>query len=162
WLQELQQPFNPDGLPCGLTVVGINLTPATATRNVGQTHTVTATLTDQLGAPRSGILVSFQVLSGPNAGASGTCNPASCVTPANGQVSFTYTGSGGVGTDNIRASFVNSSGQTIFSQTVTVTWVSVNRPPTANPDGPYTVPEGGTVMLSSAGSDPDGDPITFA
>ena len=40
--------------------------------------------------------------------------------------------------------------------------VLVNRPPTANAGGPYTVPEGGSVRLSGAGSDPDGDAFTFA
>jgi conserved repeat domain/conserved repeat domain/conserved repeat domain/conserved repeat domain/conserved repeat domain len=40
--------------------------------------------------------------------------------------------------------------------------VLVNRPPTADPFGPYTVPEGGSVHLSGAGSDPDSDAITFA
>ena len=37
-----------------------------------------------------------------------------------------------------------------------------NQPPTAEANGPYSVPEGGSVVLSSAGSmDPDGDPLTF-
>ncbi len=38
----------------------------------------------------------------------------------------------------------------------------LNRPPTANAGGPYSVPEGGTVTLNGSGSDPDGDPLTFA
>src|SRR5206468_2560306 len=38
-----------------------------------------------------------------------------------------------------------------------------NSPPIANAGGPYTVAEGGSVMLSgAASSDPDGDPLTYA
>lgn len=37
-----------------------------------------------------------------------------------------------------------------------------NQPPTASAGGPYNVPEGGSVSLNGSGSDPDGDPITFA
>lgn len=38
----------------------------------------------------------------------------------------------------------------------------LNKPPTAEANGPYSVDEGGSVVLSSAGStDPDGDPLSF-
>ncbi len=36
-----------------------------------------------------------------------------------------------------------------------------NNPPLANAGGPYSVNEGGAVLLSGSGSDPDGNPITF-
>jgi murein DD-endopeptidase MepM/ murein hydrolase activator NlpD len=36
-----------------------------------------------------------------------------------------------------------------------------NHPPVADADGPYSVPEGGSVALTGWGSDPDGDPLTF-
>ncbi|MBI2935770.1 MAG: DUF642 domain-containing protein [Chloroflexi bacterium] len=38
----------------------------------------------------------------------------------------------------------------------------LNQPPTANAGGPYSVPEGGSVQLNGAGSDPDNDPLTYA
>ncbi|MDP6715894.1 MAG: PKD domain-containing protein, partial [SAR202 cluster bacterium] len=37
-----------------------------------------------------------------------------------------------------------------------------NRPPTANANGPYYVNEGGSAVLSGAGHDPDGDPLTYS
>jgi hypothetical protein len=69
----------------------IDLTPTTATNPVGTSHTVTATVTNTDGTPRSGQHVDF-VVTGANAGATGTCAPAACDTDANGQVTFTYTG----------------------------------------------------------------------
>ncbi len=39
----------------------------------------------------------------------------------------------------------------------------MNSPPTAEANGPYSVPEGGSVAVSGAGSsDPDGNPLTYA
>jgi hypothetical protein len=125
WLQELQEPFNPSNLPCGYTVVGITLNPPTATNTVGQNHTVTAKLADLLGNPKPGILVTFSVVSGPNTATGGTCTVnADCTTAANGEVSFTYVGDGGVGIDTIKACFTDpGSGQVICSQEVTKEWV---------------------------------------
>ncbi len=37
-----------------------------------------------------------------------------------------------------------------------------NIPPVADANGPYSVPEGGTVVLSGAGSDPDGSIVAYA
>ncbi|MBO0697984.1 MAG: autotransporter-associated beta strand repeat-containing protein, partial [Zavarzinella sp.] len=36
-----------------------------------------------------------------------------------------------------------------------------NLPPTADAGGPYSVIQGGSVVLTGTGSDPDGDPLTF-
>jgi hypothetical protein len=79
------------------------LAPATATNYVNSTHTVTATAV-AFNEPKSGIVVTFTVLTGPNAGKTGTAT-----TNIDGQASFTYVGSGGAGTDTIQAtySFVN-------------------------------------------------------
>ena len=119
WLQELQQPFNPSNLPCGYTVVGISLGPCCAVNVIGTEHTVTATITDLVGAPISGVDVSFEVVSGPNAGDTGMDT-----TDANGEATFTYTGDGGVGTDEIVASFYDSDRETVVeSQTVHKDWV---------------------------------------
>jgi hypothetical protein len=129
-LQELQQPLNPSNLPCGFTVVGITIEPLTDENVIGEDHTVTATLTDLLDNPQPGILVTFEVVSGPNAGASGTCSPnADCTTAASGQVSFTYSGTGGVGTDEIVACFINEAMEEICSQVATKDWV---QPPNAD------------------------------
>lgn len=117
WLQELQTPFNPSNLPCGVAVVGINISPLTASNPVGQSHTVTATLVNQLGTPQPGITVSFTVISGPNAGMAGAA-----VTDANGQCAFTYVGNGGPGIDQIRGCFTNAQGIVICSQTATKEW----------------------------------------
>ncbi|MCH7736077.1 MAG: PKD domain-containing protein, partial [Chloroflexi bacterium] len=40
--------------------------------------------------------------------------------------------------------------------------VERNTQPTADAGGPYTVNEGGSVVVTGSGSDPDSDPITFA
>jgi hypothetical protein len=71
------------------------LTPATATNPVGTPHTVTATVRDAVGQPVPGVTVRFSV-TGANT-ASGFC-----VTEANGQCAFTYTGTHS-GTDAITA-----------------------------------------------------------
>jgi hypothetical protein len=134
WLQELRQSFDPANLPCGVASVGITLSPATATNPVGTRHTVTARVTEVTGAPRTGVPVTFTVVSGPNAGTGGTCVPSTCATDAKGAVSFTYTGSGGVGTDRITACFGGGGGggptpgagapSQGCSRTVTKTWTS--------------------------------------
>jgi uncharacterized protein len=38
----------------------------------------------------------------------------------------------------------------------------INDPPTADAGGPYTVVEGGSVTLTAAGTDPEGQPLTYA
>jgi hypothetical protein len=119
------QPFNPSNLPCGISYVGITLAPGSASNPVGTTHTVTATLKDQLGTAQPGVLVTFSVETGPNAAATGTCNPATCLSDSNGQVTFTYTGSGGPGTDEIIACFTSGTPPTEqCSQTVTKEWTT--------------------------------------
>jgi uncharacterized protein (TIGR03437 family) len=124
WVLELQQPFNPSNLPCGVAVVGITASPATATNQVGTTHTVTAKVVDQTGKAQSAITVTFTV-TGTNAGASGTCNPSGCKTDATGQAAFTYTGSKGVGQDTITACFTPAGGTTpVCAAPVTKTWVT--------------------------------------
>jgi PKD domain-containing protein len=165
WVQELQQPFNPSGLPCGITVVGITLTPVTAENEVGENHTVTAQLTDLLGNPQTGIAVTFNVTAGPNAGTSGTCSVnADCTTYTNGEVSFTYTGDGGVGTDSIQACFTDQGNNYICSQTATKDWIITNQPPVADANGPYFGDEGSPIGLDGTGSsDPDvGDTLSYS
>ena len=138
WYLELAQVFNPSNLPGSVRVVGISLSPVSGVKTVGQSHTVTATVTDTKGVPQAGVTVTFSVVTGPNAGASGTYAPADHKTGADGKVSFTYTGLGGAGTDEIRAGFVNGAGQTITSQGVIVQWQGADTTPpttTDNSDG---------------------------
>ena len=137
---------------------GIALAPVDATNPVGVNHTVTATLQDNAGNPIVGRVVTFDVISGPNAGLSGTGT-----TGSDGKATFTYTSSL-AGVDEIRASFVNSSDQTVLSNVVRKEWA----PPTAhltlaktvvNTGGgtavatnwTLTASAGSTVVLSGAG-----------
>ena len=112
----LDQPFNPDGLPCGVPVTGIKLAPLTATNPINANHTVTATVSDSNGNPQAGVTVTFLVKSGPNAGKTGTG-----ATDASGHATFTYT-STLTGTDTIVATFVDSLGAVHTSNEVTKTW----------------------------------------
>jgi hypothetical protein len=166
WLQELEQDFNPSTLPCGYTVVGIVLAPEDDENEVGENHTVTATLTDLLGNPQPGILVTFSVISGPNTGTSGTCTPADCNTDANGQVSFTYTGDGGIGQDEIEACFTDAQENSICSQIVTKDWIITNQPPDVSEAYPSEEclwpPNQKFVDITIKGvTDPDGDEVTI-
>ena len=101
----------------GVRLVGqIDLTPDTATNPVGTTHTVTATVKEN-GVPQAGKVVTITVIAGPNTGqtATGTTN-------ASGQFSFTYTGAGGAGTDQIRAQYTDTSGVLQTSNIALKTW----------------------------------------
>jgi hypothetical protein len=78
------------------------------------THTVTALTLASNNAPIAGVTVNFSVVSGPNAGASG-----SGTTGSNGETTFTYTDNGGLGTDNI----VATVGTSLTSDTLVENWV---------------------------------------
>ncbi len=138
----------------------LSLTPLTATNPVGTTHTVTATVTDPAdGSAKGGVTVSFLV-TGANAGATGTCGPASCVSDSAGQVTFTYTGAS-AGSDTITAQVtVGSATQTA---TAAKDWVAVtNNPPTAGAGGPYSGNEGSAIALAGTAADADpGDTLTY-
>jgi len=86
-----------------VTVVpdSLTLTPASETNNTNfeATHTVTATLMGSNGLPMSGQTIHFRTTSGSN-------NPSLSydgTTNASGQCSWTYTNTGGAGTDSIQA-----------------------------------------------------------
>jgi hypothetical protein len=97
----------------------IILTPEAATHQVGEQHAATAKILDSLGAPVVEALVDFKVTAGPNDGDSGTGT-----TSATGEATFTYTGDGGVGTDTLIASFVDSDGTTQSSNEAEIQWVT--------------------------------------
>ncbi len=136
----------------------ISLSPANATNNTGTNHTVTATVVDSNNNPVVNTPVTFTVTAGPNTGANGASN-----TDANGQASFTYTGSGGIGTDTIQACFVNANNQTICA-TASKDWV--NAPPDCTNAAPSQSelwpPNHQFVPITITGvTDPEGDPITI-
>jgi hypothetical protein len=100
-------------LPCpGATLA---LTPASQTHAIGSSATVQATLKNSCGTGLQGAPITFTVLSGPNAGTTGTDT-----TDSNGVAVFSYN-SATTGTDTLRATTTNPAG-TISSNTVTVVW----------------------------------------
>ena len=120
----------------------IMLTPVTDENPIFSDHTVTATASSMLG-PIQGLLITFDVDSGPNAGLSsttdGTCFPnADCTTDVNGEVSWTYTSNGVPGTDIIVSSaddpvvgglvVSNDAEKEWFTTTVALTPVSSENP----------------------------------
>jgi von Willebrand factor type A domain-containing protein len=120
----------------------------------GQTHTVTAMVSDDFGDPVNGIDVSFSVLSGPNAGAAGAS-----ATAGAGTTDFTYPGKqglAGLGTDGIRGCFTRAAGNAVCDD-VLKDWVDTTPPvvsctPTNNPAGgtiPPATNEDGFYKLSA-------------
>jgi RHS repeat-associated protein len=96
----------------------ISLAPLTAPRPLDTTHTVTASVNAKTSpfGPLANVAVTFSVTGGPNIG-----KTAVVTTAANGEASFTYTGDHGVGTDQIRASFLDGT-TTRLSNLATVAW----------------------------------------
>ena len=160
-----QNPSNDDNIffayfhLSGAAIVGegIVLSPTGVSNPVGTQHTVTAKVSNDNGDPVQGALVTFKVISGPNAGDNGTDT-----TDVNGEATFTYTGNGGVGTDQIQASFVDSQAITKTSNTVTQEWTptEANTPPVANPQA-VTTAEDTPKNITLTGSDADNDPLSF-
>jgi CSLREA domain-containing protein len=97
--------------------INISLAPASATNPIGSTHSVTATVTRGT-SPVANRSVAFHVDNGPNTGASATV-----ATDANGHASFTYTDSGGAGTDSISATVTDDAG-VLKTATATKNWVA--------------------------------------
>ncbi len=133
----------------------IDLTPPTATNELGtpgQTHTVDATVSDDFGDPVNGILVDFDIVSGPSATASG-----SGATAGTGTTSFTYPatqGLAGLGQDVIEGCFLNGAGAPVCD-TATKDWVDTTPPTVQCPAGPN--PSGKVVPGNpNAGQNPDG------
>ncbi len=118
----LAQPFNPDGLPagvdCPIPASGIVLNPPSQALLTGNTATVTATVKDGIGNGVSGVNVTFKVVSGPDAGLTGS---GTSPTDASGNASFSFVGAS-PGTDTVEASFVDTLSNTHTSNDVTVDW----------------------------------------
>lgn len=107
---------------------GILLAPVSASNPVGTSHTVTATVQDDLGNPIVGRDVTFTVVSGPHTGQTSTVP-----TDASGEATFTYTGTS-TGTDVIEATMMDSSGNLVTSNQVTKEWYSVGGPTVESAD----------------------------
>jgi hypothetical protein len=90
----------------------LTLAPGTATGNLDGSHAVTVTARHATNAPVANVAVKFIVISGPNAGVTGAA-----VTGATGQGTFTYSGTAGVGTDEIQAEIGDTK-----SNIVQMTW----------------------------------------
>lgn len=132
---------------------GVVLGPSSASGAVGLPHTVTATLQNDLGQPITNRLVTFQVLSGPNAGVSGTAT-----SDGTGHASFTYVGSQVAGRDQIQASFVKSNGQIAVSNIALKDWTIVSHPPLAvcrNLNLVANATCGASGSVDNGSSDPD-------
>jgi len=107
----------------------VTVTPELASRLVNTTHTVTAASQEFDGTQI--VRYTFRVISGPNTGVNqtfGGCIPSSCTGGATNKVitpvSWTYTGSGGTGTDTIEVCGTDVRGATFDfdCDTVFVTW----------------------------------------
>ena len=144
---------------------GIVLAPLTATNDLGVSHTLTATVVDDHGTPIVGRNVTFTVHSGPNAGTTGTR-----ATDVFGKATFTYTGSGGAGTDVADATMTDSHEMMQTSNSVSKLWVSFDpfggivRTPRRNITLHLTRPSPDTDAVRCAETDPanpDFDDIPF-
>jgi len=132
----------------------LSLAPLATTNPLGTPATFTATLADAAHQPVPGAAVGFQVLNGPNAGATGQAT-----TDAAGQTTFTYT-SAALGTDTL----VASTGA-LSSNLVTATWIAI--PTTLVYMGPAGGEYNDPVTLrarltdSATGRALGGQPVTF-
>ncbi|MFT7679980.1 MAG: hypothetical protein ACI8QC_003986 [Planctomycetota bacterium] len=123
-------PTNDDNIFVGLfeTSVPISiadetlfLDPLNAELALGCPHTITGTVTDAATQlPIAGRSVNFSVTSGPNTGATGTD-----VTDANGEATFTYNGTGGVGQDTVVADMLDTSGAMVNSNSAFADWLDL-------------------------------------
>jgi hypothetical protein len=110
--------------PSNTVIVACSLAPALTTNTVGQSSSVTVTVTSN-GVARAGVTVTFNLT-----GANGTVQ-TNLVTAGNGQATFTYTGLN-TGTDNILAA--GAVGAQEFACDAVKVWLSApptNQPPTA-------------------------------
>lgn len=123
------------------TAPDIEMTPATQAVADGAPATITATLSRD-GSPLVGVPVAFSV-AGANDGVTGTCAPASCVTGADGTVSFTYTGTN-AGEDTVFASFTDNGAKQTASAAVARTAAPSNTGPTVEVTG---AEDGGTYEI---------------
>jgi hypothetical protein len=102
----------------------VRLDPYSAIGLVGTSHTTTATLLDAGLKPMAGVPVTFQVTAGPDAGATGTTDPADGLTGADGRIRFTYDNRA-TGTDVLVATAALPGSPAITSLEATVLWTTL-------------------------------------
>jgi len=133
-----------------VTIATINLEPPTDTNELGipgQQHTVTAEVEAGEDGGVAGVMVSFEVISGPNAGLDGMG-----ITDGTGVTTFSYVaaqGPLGLGTDTIEACFSDEQEDEVCD-TATKEWVDTTPPAadcleTVNPHGKNVPPAGKTT-----------------
>lgn len=106
----------------------IDLEPNTSASPIETNHTITATVLGDGSVPLEDVLVTFEIISGPNMGRvsipdSGECTPIDCTSDAIGEVRWTYS-SKSVGTDFIVGSFLDLDGIPIESEPVEQMWIA--------------------------------------
>jgi hypothetical protein len=138
----------------------MDLTPSTATKGTGTTHTVTAIVNqlDPAGPVVGGVV--HVTVTGANAATSGA------PTNASGALPFSYTGTN-EGTDTIVACFDANTNGTCdagdVTASATVTWVTeppVDDSPSVDAGGPYTATSPGPVSLTGVVDFPSENPVT--
>lgn len=131
----------------------VTLSPLTSAQAAGTPYTATAQVTDAGNQPTPNVVVNFAVLSGPDAGKSGTGT-----TDSQGNAVFTYT-STVAGTDILQATVTNAIGGSIQSNQVTSTWTSANPcPAPVTPPGPSAT----SLNLVGPGTAEFNDPLAIA
>jgi hypothetical protein len=133
---DTTQNGNVDAFVTKLDAIGapavLTLSPLMATNPTGTSHTVTATVTDAAGQPVPNVVVRFRVMGAHNL-------MGSCTTGANGQCTFSYTGTV-VGTDTITA-YADSNNNSVQDPgepsggPVTKTWILSPACPPGDDDG---------------------------
>ena len=135
------------------TSAHVALSPATSVQATGTPYTAKALVTDAGDQPIANVVVTFNVLSGPNAGKTGQGT-----TDATGTAPFTYTGVV-VGTDILQATVTNAAGGSIQSDQVTSTWTSSDPCPTSSQPPSAS---GTTLSFAGQATGEFNDPLTLA
>jgi hypothetical protein len=136
----------------------LSLAPTTHSDPAGGSHTVTATVIKE-EEPVPGTVVSFLV-TGQNAGVSGTCTTSSgeadptCAADETGKVLFTYSDASGTGEDTINAS-ITLEGTTEHA-TASEEWISVasEETPTTTETTPTTTTSTTATTATTASTPP--------
>ena len=97
----------------------LSLSPAEASLQIGEEHTVTATLLDDDGEPIEEAEITFTVTDGPHEGTEETVE-----TDGDGEATFAFEGED-VGTDTVVATHTTDEDQELASNEVTVEWAEV-------------------------------------